>query len=118
VTRVTQGRNGHFRGTRRGATMSPVFAPYGPNDVVRAGLREIVAARAALDRLEAALVFEGRRRGYRWAVIGAELGLTAHGARRRHLAIDPIYAWKRSRPPAPEEELRRFLASLDGKMVE
>jgi hypothetical protein len=95
-----------------------VFAPYGPNDFVRSGLREVVSARAALDRLETALVVEARNRGYRWAVIGAELGLTAHGARRRHLDADPIYAWKQSRPPTPEEELRQFLADLDGKMDE
>lgn len=95
-----------------------MFDPYGPNDVVRAGLRELVALRAALDTLEAALVAEGRRRGYCWRVLGEELGLTAHGVRRRHLAVDPIYAWKQSRPPSPAEELRAFLASLDGKMPE
>lgn len=95
-----------------------VLAPYGPDDLVRSGLREVVAARAALDRLEAVLVVEGRRRGYRWSVLGAELGLTGHGVRRRHLARDPIYAWKQSRPPSPAEELRAFLASLDGKMGE
>ncbi|MGH3073251.1 MAG: hypothetical protein ACRDNB_13435 [Gaiellaceae bacterium] len=93
-----------------------VFAPYGPNDVVRSGLREIVAVRAALDALEAALVVEGRRRGHRWATLGEELGLSAHGVRKRHLAIDPIYAWKLARPPSPAEELRRHLAELDGKM--
>lgn len=95
-----------------------MFARHGRDDVVRAGLREVVAARKALDRLEAALVVEGRRRGYRWSQLGAELGLSLHGVRRRHLARDPVYAWKQSRPPSPAEEVRQFLASLDGKMTE
>lgn len=90
-----------------------MIAPYGPNDIVHTGLREIVAARAALDGLEAALVVEGRRRGYRWADLGADLGLSLHGVRRRHIGRDPIYAWKLSRPPSPAEEVRRFLAGLE-----
>ena len=95
-----------------------MFAPYGQDDVVHAGLRLVAAARETLDRLEAALVVEGRRRGYRWADLGADLGLGLHGVRRRHLARDPIYAWKQSRPSAPFDDLRRFLTSLDGKMSE
>lgn len=98
--------------------MVVVFARHGRDDVVRTGLREIVALRAALDALEATLVVEGRRRGYRWADLGDDLGLSSHGARKRHLAIDPIYAWKKQRPPSPAEELRALLASLDGKMPE
>jgi hypothetical protein len=94
-----------------------VFARHGPEDVVHVGLRELVAARAALDRLEAALVREGRRRGYTWADLGAALGLSLYGVRRRHLAIDPIYAWKRARPPTPQEEIAQLVAAGEGKMT-
>jgi hypothetical protein len=95
-----------------------MFDRHGPNDIVHAGLREVLAARHALDRLEAALVLEGRRRGYRWVDLGSALGLSLHGVRRRHLGIDPIYAWKQTRPPTPEEEIARLLAAEDGKMAE
>ena len=115
-TSATWGEKGHFRAGRFVGDDAAVVAPYGPDDLVRSGLREVVAARAALDALEASLVVEGRQRGYRWSVLGAELGLTRHGVRKRHLAIDPIHAWKQSRPPTPEKELRALLASLDGKM--
>ena len=89
-----------------------MIAPHGPNDLVHTGLREIVAVRAALDALEAALVVEGRRRGHRWADLGADLGLSLHGVRRRHLGRDPIYAWKLARPPSPAEEIRCLLAGV------
>ena len=62
------------------------FEPWGPGDVFRSGLREIVALRAALDGLETALVVGARRRGYTWRELGEDLGLSAHGARKRHLA--------------------------------
>lgn len=95
-----------------------MFARYGRDDIVRTGLREIVALRRALDRLEAALVTEGRRRGYHWADLGEDLGLSLHGARRRHLANDPIYAWKLQRQPTPAEAAERFAADLRGTMPE
>jgi hypothetical protein len=73
------------------------FEPWGPGDVFRSGLREIVAARAALDALETELVVGARRRGCKWRQLGDDLGISAHGARKRHLAADPIYA-HRSQP--------------------
>ena len=74
--------------------------------------------RAALESLEVALVVEGRRRGLRWSDLGADLGLSAHGARKRHLANDPIYAWKLQRPPTPAEEVERLAAEFRGAIVE
>jgi hypothetical protein len=67
--------------------------------VFRAGLREIVAARAALDALEAELVAAAREQGCKWRELADDLGMSMHGARKRHLAVDPIYAWKSQREP-------------------
>lgn len=75
------------------------FEPWGPGDVFRSGLREIVAVRAALDALETELVVGARSRGYSWRELGKDLGLSAHGVRKRHLAVDPIYAWRSQRDP-------------------
>ena len=70
------------------------FEPWGPGDVFRSGLREIVALRAVLDGLETELVVGARSRGCKWRELGEDLGLSAHGVRKRHLAVDPIYAWR------------------------
>jgi hypothetical protein len=75
------------------------FEPWGPGDVFRSGLREIVTARAALDALETKLVVGARSRGYSWRKLGEDLGLSAHGVRKRHLAVDPIYARRSQRNP-------------------
>jgi hypothetical protein len=40
-----------------------------------------------------------RSRGYSWRKLGEDLGLSAHGVRKRHLAVDPIYAWRSQRDP-------------------
>ena len=82
------------------------------DDAARVGLRELVAARAALDSLEAALVIEARRRGYRWHELGADLGLSAHGARKRHVCRDPIRAQLRPHEPMTYIELREALAAM------
>jgi hypothetical protein len=82
------------------------------DDIVRIGLREIVAVRAVLDSLEAKLVIEARRRGFRWHELGADLGLSAHGVRKRHVADDPIRAQRQPREPMTFEELRAALASM------
>ena len=74
-----------------------VFDRWGPGDVFRSGLREIVAVRAALDALETELVAGARGRGCRWQDLGEDLGLSAHGVRKRHLANDPIFACKQRR---------------------
>jgi hypothetical protein len=78
------------------------FEPWGPGDVFRSGLREIVALRAALDDLETELVVGARSRGYKWRELGEDLGLSAHGVRKRHLAVDPIHAWRSQRAPGLE----------------
>lgn len=88
-----------------------VFDPWGPGDVFRSGLREIVAARAALDALETELVIGARRRGYKWRELAQDLNMSAHGARRRHLAHDPIYAWRSQREPGLAEYLAELAAS-------
>ncbi len=75
------------------------FKPWGPDDVFRSGLREIVALRAALDALETELVVHARSRGCKWRELGDDLGLSPHGARKRHLDADPIHAWRRQRDP-------------------
>lgn len=72
-----------------------VFDPWGPGDVFRSGLRELVVLRAVLDALEAELVVGARERGYKWRDLGEDLGLSPHGVRKRHIAVDPIYAWRR-----------------------
>ena len=74
-----------------------VFDPWGPGDVFRSGLREIVAVRTALDALETELVVGARDRGYSWRQLGEDLGLSPYGVRKRHLAVDPIYAWRSRR---------------------
>jgi hypothetical protein len=86
-----------------------VFDPYGRGDVFRTGLREIVAARAALAALESELVVGARRRGYKWRELGEDLELSPHGARKRHLAVDPIYARKSQREPG----LAEYLSELE-----
>ena len=76
----------------------PVSARYGYHDVFRSGLREIVALRAALDALEAELVVGARLRAYGWNLLAAEdLRLSPAGVRKRHPALDPLYARKRAR---------------------
>jgi hypothetical protein len=82
------------------------------DDVVRVALREIVAVRTALDSLETKLVIEARRRGHRWRELGADLGLSAHGVRKRHVAHDPIRAQRRPDEPMSFEELRDALAAM------
>jgi hypothetical protein len=85
----------------------PVFDPWGPGDVFRSGLREIVALRAVLDALEAELVISARGRGYRWRDLGEDLGLSAHGVRKRHIASDPIHAWRAQRARPLDDVLRQ-----------
>jgi hypothetical protein len=75
------------------------FEPWGPGDVFRSGLREIVALRAVLYSLETEFVIGARGRGCKWRELGEDLGLSAHGVRKRHLAVDPIHAWRSQRAP-------------------
>lgn len=94
--------------------MRRVFAPYGYHDVYRTGLREVVAARAALASLERELVVGARLRGYGWTVIADDLQLSPQGARKRHLDADPIYARRLEREPTLAEVLAAFGASKTG----
>jgi hypothetical protein len=52
----------------------------------RQALRELVALRAALDRIEALLVAHARADHVSWTEIGRELGITKQSAHRRHAA--------------------------------
>jgi hypothetical protein len=97
VTRVTVGLNGTVSLAAGVGDDVAVFEPWGPGDVFRSGLREIVALRRVLDALEIELVVSARRRGCGWRDLGEDLGLSAHGVRKRHLAVDPIHAWRSSR---------------------
>ena len=78
----------------------------------RSGLREIVAVRAALDALEAELVVGARGRGSKWRELGEDLGMSAHGVRKRHVAVDPIYAWRAQRTRGPEASLHEHAGRL------
>jgi hypothetical protein len=82
-----------------------VLESWDPGGNFRAGLREIVALRAALDGLEAELVAAARGQGCKWRELGDDLGMSGHGVRRRHLAVDPIYAWRAQREPLFAEDL-------------
>jgi len=70
---------------------------------VEAGLREVVAAREALDSLEAALVARARSRGSTWLELAGVLGLSKQGVRKRHLAVDPIFARRPRRAQTIDE---------------
>jgi hypothetical protein len=89
-------------------------------------LRQVRAARAALDELEAALVDRAREAGMPWTQIGNDLGISGQSAHRRHAGHDPWAArrrrlreqdgWQVYEPT--EEELAfadRFLAGLRGE---
>jgi hypothetical protein len=102
----------------RARLKEPLFLTRGGGDdlvmseAVRAELREIVAARAALDEREVELIVRGRENGLTWAELGDDLGLTAGGVRRRHLAVDPIFARRSSRSPTIAEYHEEMLRAL------
>lgn len=73
------------------------------NDDLDQELRRIAAARAELDVQEAETVARARLTGATWVDVGQSLGLSKQGARKRHLAIDPISARRSTRPPTIEE---------------
>ena len=82
------------------------------DEAIEQGLEAIVAARGALDSLERMLVARAREHGATWSELGEPLGLSKQGARRRHLAIDPIFARRPRRPPTIDEYHAEMLASL------
>jgi hypothetical protein len=65
-------------------------------DPIDVALREIVAARAALNSLEATLVIRARSYGRSWSELAEPLGVTKQAARSRHLARDPVAARRRA----------------------
>lgn len=73
-----------------------VFVDVLPTEQLRDELLAIAAARVALDARESELVVAARARGCTWAEIGEILGLTANGARKRHIEAE------RRRRTAPE----------------
>ena len=52
-----------------------------------------------------------REHGATWSELGEPLGLSKQGARRRHLAIDPIFARRPRRPPTIDEYHAEMLAT-------
>ena len=79
---------------------------------LRAGLREVVAVREALNSLEAQLVVQARLNGCTWAELAEDLELTAGGVRRRHLAIDPVFARRPVRRSSIDEYHAEFVAAM------
>ena len=80
-------------------------------------LREIVAARAALESLEQTLVARARSHGASWSDLAEPLGLSKQGVRKRHLARDPVFARRRQRPPTIAEYHAEMVAALRAQGV-
>lgn len=78
------------------------------DSTLEAALRELAPARSALDSLERSLVVRARLEGETWSELGAALGMTKQGVRKRHLAVDPIHA----RRPRRAETLAELHAEL------
>jgi hypothetical protein len=79
---------------------------------LRAGLREVVAVREALNSLEAQLVVQARLSGCTWTELAEDLELTPGGVRRRHLAIDPVFARRPVRRSSIDEYHAEFVAAM------
>lgn len=84
---------------------------------LRAGLREVVAARAVLESLETELVAQARLNGCTWAELARDLELTAGGVRRRHLEIDPASRRRSPKPPTIDEYHAEFVAAMRAQGV-
>jgi len=84
---------------------------------IESALREIVSARAALDSLERTLVVRARAHGSTWSDVAGPLGLSKQGARRRHLAGDPIFARRSCGPPTIDEYHAEMFAALRAQGV-
>ena len=80
-------------------------------------LREIVEVRAALDSLEATLVARARSRGATWSELADPLSLSKQGARKRHLAIDPIFEQRSRKPQTIDEYHAEFVAAMRAQGV-
>ena len=75
-------------------------------------LRELIEVRAALDVREAELVVRARAHGATWVELGDALGLSKQAVRKRHLAVDPIFARRPRRPPTIDEYHAELRATL------
>lgn len=87
-------------------------------EVIDRGLREIAAARLALDAREAALVVRARSCGATWAELGRSLGVSKQGARKRHLAVDPVFARRAQKVPTIDEYHAEMAAALQARAGE
>ena len=87
---------------------------------IEAALREITAVRGVLDALEGKLIVRARGSGATWSELAGPLGLSKQGARKRHLAIDPITARSSAKPPTIDEYHAELLAALhaEGRFLE
>ena len=85
------------------------------DEAIEQGLEAIAAARGALDSLERTLVARAREHGATWSELGGPLGLSKQGARRRHLAIDPIFARRPRRAPTIAEYHAEMLSTLQAQ---
>lgn len=86
-------------------------------DTVDAALRELVAVRAAFDSLEKMLVVRARLAGATWTELAASLGISKQGVRSRHLAADPIFARRPTKPPTIAEYHAEFVAAMRAQGV-
>jgi hypothetical protein len=100
-------RIGHFRAAPGTGNIQPML-----DDRLEAALLEVTVARRALADLEASLVVQARAVGATWTEIAAPLSLTKQGVRKRHLAVDPIYARRTQRPPTLDEYYAEMYAAL------
>jgi hypothetical protein len=71
----------------------------------RRALRALTDLRAALDRLEVALVVQARASLVTWSAIGRDLGLSETAAYRRHVTHDPIAASRRAKQAEWERQM-------------
>jgi len=100
-------RIGHFRLAAGSGNIEPML-----DERHEAALREIVALHRALDALERSLVASARAMGATWADLAEPLALSKQGVRKRHLAVDPIFARRGERPPT----LAEYHAEMDAAL--
>lgn len=84
-------------------------------------LRMIAAEHASLRARESELVVRARSTGASWTELGHVLGLSKQAVRRRHLAVDPVFARRSERPPTIAEyhdEMMTALRAARGESVE
>ena len=87
---------------------------------IESALREIVAVREVLETLESTLIVRARKNGATWSQLAGPLGLSKQGARKRHLAVDPLFNRRSTKPPTIEEYHAEIRAAMraEGIFVE